>query len=151
MDGVTQGLGQLPAGVPLGSKLQDFQSKGHASRRNDNVGFISRGRCTLVEAKRKLSLQQGQVLTEVALSSTEPGVKQEEREQGRLHGGRESSCSVDGRDQGEAESPTLQRTGLCSGLAMAEGGVPAAPPPSLPTSPGPTRPPLLYCILLCPH
>lgn len=98
VDGVTQRLCQLPASVPLGSKLQDLQREGHAGRRNDNVAAISRGCRVLVEAKCKLSLQQGQVLVEVAVSSMEAGVKQEERKQGRPHGGREASCSAEGGD-----------------------------------------------------
>lgn len=100
LGGITQGLCQLPASVPLGSKLQHLQRDGHAGRRNDNICSISVFCHTRVEAECKLRLQQRQVLWEVAISFTEAGMKEEESEQERPHGGRERSCSSEGRDAG---------------------------------------------------
>lgn len=62
LGGITWGLCQLPASVPLGSKLQHLQRDGHVDRRNDNICSISVFCHTLVEAECKLSLQQRQVL-----------------------------------------------------------------------------------------
>lgn len=47
-----------------------------------------------------LSLQKHQVLPEIADSSREAGVKEEESQQERPHGGRKSSCSSEGGEAG---------------------------------------------------
>lgn len=155
MDGVTQGLRQLPASVSLGSKLQDLQRDRHPGGRNDNVCSVSVCGHTLVKAERKLCLQQGQVLTEVSVSSTEAGVEEEEREQERPHGGGEGSCSSEGRGQGEARDchilPGTGTSGLCvQGLkdwpegecSFSSLGSPALVPPHTQR---------LYCIPSCLH
>lgn len=89
VDGVPQGLDQLPPGVPLGSELQELQRDECAGGGEDQVGSVAVRGHDPVEAKRELRPQQRQVLREVAGSSRGAGMKEEESEQDRPHG----SCS----------------------------------------------------------
>ena len=86
MDGVAQGLGQLPAGVPPGSELQELQGDEGAGGGEDQVGLVAGRGHAPVQAKRQVRPQQRQVLIEVAGSSGGAGVKDEEGQQERLHG-----------------------------------------------------------------
>lgn len=89
VNGVAQGLGQLPARVALGPKVQELQRYAHAGRGEDQVGLVAGGGHAPVEAQRKLRLLQHQDPAEVAGSSSGAGVKQEKSQQERPHG----SCS----------------------------------------------------------
>ena len=86
VDGVPQGLDQLPPGVPLGSELQELQRDERAGGGEDQVGSVAVRGHDPVEAKRELRPQQRQVLREVAGSARGAGMKEEESEQERPHG-----------------------------------------------------------------